>query len=567
MVELAYNASELALAAYANLFPGKTADQLDALTANNNMSAYQAQDFALRYPTIVAQINDTATSFSATVVADASGNLALAIRGTLEAGDFVPTDVNIAVNGAGYDQIAALYNTWQRLTHRQGETITVYRVDLTDPMSPLVAESMVNDLGSPSAPLISPGAAVDVTGHSLGGHLALAFAGLFPINARQVFAFNAPGFIDSPQNRNFFAQLGGALPTGVAPSGVPTVNVIADGASGADVSWRGIAGLHSRPGTPIDIAIENQATGDEPIATRPGALNHSQMVLTDALAVYALLAQLDPGLSVSDYERLLAVAAPGTAASLERTVDALQRQLNNDGALLPVGNGADRRDALYQAIYGLRADANFGALAGKLTLAPLSANFAASVGAGAKTDFGQFVALKTLSPFALRPKAGVAGAQAALDGVWRSVHAADHAAWTADRSARLYGDPSHELAFTDAWYADRAAMLNLRSSSARTTVMPVDPAILAHLSASAYRNVTERNRIFAPAGWEQIATFPASGPSDDPVTGFSAAAYRGPGGEIVIAYAGTNRGYVRDFAFGNVAAALGEYSPQAQARP
>jgi hypothetical protein len=101
MVELAYNASELALAAYANLFPGRTADQLDVLTANNNMSAYQTQEFALRYPMIVAQINDTATSFSATVFADASGNLAVAIRGTLEAGDLVPTDVDIAVNGIG----------------------------------------------------------------------------------------------------------------------------------------------------------------------------------------------------------------------------------------------------------------------------------------------------------------------------------------------------------------------------------------------------------------------------------------------------------------------------------
>lgn len=50
--------------------------------------------------------------------------------------------------------------------------------------------------------------------------------------------------------------------------------------------------------------------------------------------------------------------------------------------------------------------------------------------------------------------------------------------------------------------------------------MPVDSTILAQLSASAYRHVTERNRITAPAGWEQIATYPAGGPSDDPVTGF-----------------------------------------------
>jgi Ca2+-binding RTX toxin-like protein len=64
---------------------------------------------------------------------------------------------------------------------------------------------------------------------------------------------------------------GGAIPTGVN-----TTNVIADEAPGTPAPWSAIAGLHSRPGSAIDIPIENQFRGDEPISARPGALNHSQ---------------------------------------------------------------------------------------------------------------------------------------------------------------------------------------------------------------------------------------------------------------------------------------------------
>jgi hypothetical protein len=54
--------------------------------------------------------------------------------------------------------------------------------------------------------------------------------------------------------------------------------------------------------------------------------------------------------------------------------------------------------------------------------------------------------------------------------------------------------------------------------------MTIDAATLAQLAAAAYRNVFVVNRILAPSGWEEIATYPASVPSDDPTTGLSAAA-------------------------------------------
>ncbi|AMK74992.1 hypothetical protein A1342_01570 [Methylomonas methanica] len=41
---------------------------------------------------------------------------------------------------------------------------------------------------------LSPKAIVDVAGHSLGGHLAMAFARLFPNNVDQVVTANGAGF-------------------------------------------------------------------------------------------------------------------------------------------------------------------------------------------------------------------------------------------------------------------------------------------------------------------------------------------------------------------------------------
>jgi Ca2+-binding RTX toxin-like protein len=94
--------------------------------------------------------------------------------------------------------------------------------------------------------------------------------------------------------------------------------------------------------------------------------------------------------------------------------------------------------------------------------------------------------------------------------------------------------------------------------------MAIQPEVLAQLAAAAYRDASDENRIVAPAGWTEIATYPGSGPSDDPVTGFSAVAYRGPDGDIVIAYAGTNVDSVldNDWLKANAPAALGLYSQQ-----
>lgn len=94
--------------------------------------------------------------------------------------------------------------------------------------------------------------------------------------------------------------------------------------------------------------------------------------------------------------------------------------------------------------------------------------------------------------------------------------------------------------------------------------MTVDPKVLAQLAAAAYRNASDEDRMAALTGWTQIASYPASGPSDGPSSGFSATAYRGPGGDIVIAFAGTNVESVLDYEMlpANAPVAVGAYSPR-----
>ncbi|MEO1766809.1 hypothetical protein [Thiobacter aerophilum] len=127
--------AEFALAAYANLQPG-VPNQTALQDQGKGMSARQAEEFAAHY-TVVTQFTDTVaegglgTSFSATVFADAYGNLTLAIRGTLEAGDFVPTDSSIATAGVGYDQIVAMWNWWQRVSNLAAMAVTQYRLVAT----------------------------------------------------------------------------------------------------------------------------------------------------------------------------------------------------------------------------------------------------------------------------------------------------------------------------------------------------------------------------------------------------------------------------------------------------
>jgi hypothetical protein len=100
-------------------------------------------------------------------------------------------------------------------------------------------------------------------------------------------------------------------------------------------------------------------------------------------------------------------------------------------------------------------------------------------------------------------------------------------------------------------------------------------AAYALLAADSYRDARRVARNYAPIplGWTELKDYAISGSGEGATlsgAGFSARVYRGPSGEIVISYAGTQFGgsgvgQTGDWGSGNAPLALGFYGQQAMA--
>ncbi|ODS22979.1 hypothetical protein AB835_11285 [Candidatus Endobugula sertula] len=420
--------SELSLAAYADLQSGKeTSDSKQIRSLESaGMNSTQAANFSDKYTDIVIQHTDP-SGFSATVFLSSDNKLSLAIRGTDQIiGADLDDDANIITSGLAIQQALVMYNWWLRVNAPAGQEVpqydmAFYTVSHTPPegaqfwyeVSPqsvylqpsttAVATGEVND-----AMAITGESRLDITGHSLGGHLSMVFAGLFPEITDTVTVFNAPGLItDTQRNRNFFNILGG-----VVPDGSHVTNVIADEAGIGDAPWSAIAGLHNRPGKAVDIAIENQWLSEEP--NPAAALNHSQQLLTDALAVYQIIAGLDNRVTDTQFKQLLTAADGGTAGSYEAMIDAVQQWLDIDSTDLSVGN--TNREALYSAIQSIQENSHYKNIAGSSSLQFLRDTDIVSVAAQADDEGRAYrFALVNALPFTITGYTNTAAASSDYD--------------------------------------------------------------------------------------------------------------------------------------------------------
>lgn len=483
-----FQQAQLAEAAYANFVKDgvliSTDDEIkQALIAsdfsNNSADSQQSAqaDFFISKWELVHHIPDTPTSgFSATVFRSKDLNnpgVTLAIRGTLGLVD-LSVDLNdIVADGLASGQIVDLYNYWMQITHAFGEeyeravVVEATEVDYLAgqafrdfrlgggqfDLRKIEFEVAVDGLG-----VLDPEAIVQVAGHSLGGHLAMAFSRLFPANTSMVYSINGAGFGPAPDNISYvFSRLGG----GDNFEGLRIQNVY--GERGLEIITQNL--LLTQPGAHIPIFIE-----DAGLATTFG---HKSSQMTDSLAVYDLFIRLSAqirGLGSADalatLKPLFEASSSQAENSLERIVDALVAMVNLLGLDFPLlvdlktGDLKIDRDELYQRINLLRELID-GLVANNPDmyvdfLATASAEGLALLASGS-TAVAYRYALKELNPFAI-----------VGDNSLYAIH-------NQNGKLDLYGTDSRAGALTQVWITDRAQMLAhanlLNTNDARS--MPV----------------------------------------------------------------------------------------------
>lgn len=300
-----FDQAQLALAAYGDLLPGalNSAENAAELVSDSvGMSAAQASVFAAKW-NVVTQYTDPITGVSTTVFqAVTGGPKYLAIRGTQGLTDYLAD--YLILNGTP----STLNPQYQALKTQ----VQAWLGDGT----------------------LTPG--FTVSGHSLGGYLAAGLVADFGSSISQAYLYNAPG------NNSLVSEIAQALGFSSTPDAAKITSLRAD----AGISP--IAGLGNDFAPPISITIENQFLSD--VSNPPGSYNHSQRVLTDALALYAAYAQIDSTVSVTSITNILKASSNLNGNTLELALDNLRELLL--GATVP-GTVPEGRESYYTNLYQL----------------------------------------------------------------------------------------------------------------------------------------------------------------------------------------------------------------------
>ncbi len=169
-----------------------------------------------------------------------------------------------------------------------------------------------------------------VTGHSLGGFLTQTFTADHA-DVASAYTYNAPGIGGS------VLQVLEVLGVTPATLSFPNItNVVGQGPSL-------ISGLGTYLGTVEQVFIEGSLL--DPLR------NHRITTLTDALALYDLIARIDPTVSASTVTAILNAVSATAAASVETGLDALRKVFQGPSVTTtPVGD----REAYYTNLIALR---------------------------------------------------------------------------------------------------------------------------------------------------------------------------------------------------------------------
>ena len=485
------------VASYADLQGATTDESLsNALSLNGskaNFTEIQADHFAQTFQLIHQRPNVSLNGFSASLFREkATGQHVIAIRGTEEPilDLFVTDGLSIGGNGFANNQAVEMFRYFKSLTTAGGQQVQysdlevwqmfaiknslLVQLAITMPLptftgglamdfqnfKQLLASDVgiIPPLGSLQNSVLSPLDTVNVTGHSLGGHLAMLFARFFPANVDQVVTLNAPGFF--PQGDAALARFG--FPQ-VDATRITRIEADGDGISKIGTIW---------PGSTVLIAQETGAGTFDPILG-----NHSSVNGNDGLSLMAVMSSLDPSLvdnarKTSDFLR---VASNSPEKTYESALDALRLFILGEGKTpTPISSGASdpNRNSLYSNLYELLAPDALGMPTGIFSYLQGDVQLinAPTIGTSGKSDFGALLALKYLIPFALKPIDGVAST------VLESAHSVLATEWHEDNRLTAEDREKGKANYSDAYLSDRAAMLSWvvkrNGQDDTSTVMP-----------------------------------------------------------------------------------------------
>jgi Ca2+-binding RTX toxin-like protein len=401
------------------------------------------------------------SGFDATVWKEnATGKIFISMQGTAGAADFA-TDGTLALFSGAKPQIVDMVNWWLRITTPVGESAR--QIENAAPGIWRLGSSV------PGTGELAGVSNAQINGHSLGGHLATAFARIFggSVTIDDINTFNSPGF-NTVQAESLFTTIQGLLGTGLNTYSSAQSNYYA--ANGTDFTtneW-----WFAQRGTRVGVFQEDGLGSILGVIPDPFS-NHYMYKLTDALALGSALEKLDNTFTVTKLNAIIKAGSNEMAGSYEGVLDTLLKILVAPSvAPLPVGDvssSAASRVRYHEAIDAFLKTPAFTSLEGKLLIKASDAN---ALRAAARNSFAALVALTDLSPVSITGKD--AAADVVLNFFLQQSRAADYAAWEADKST------SSPTTFTDQWLADRAAMLGKlieKNSSDTQGVLPgSDPA-------------------------------------------------------------------------------------------
>ncbi len=356
-MDMLFQQAQLAQAAYAASFlpdmSGQSNDDYIDQLISANMALEQAKEFADKY-TVVDQF-DGPYGLSVTVFSDAAG-IYLAVRGT-EPGinvDWLTDFGDIGPDGIAIRQGLVLLNYLQTLIGSEGQAVPFYEYDESS-QTITATQGILSEQGK----LYGYQGTISVTGHSMGGHLAMMLSRMAPSLINSVYTFNAPGFDTTlgPQNdpylgsEGFFAALQN---TGIAPI-TGNVGETWDSNKLSHVAVNGdlVNGIGMTPGEGNKQYIFSEGALYPLDNTVNQALNiksaHDKAQLTDSLSVYNLLSTLDPSITITQLTPIFEIISSKPSESLERIVNSIS-ELFGAGAEVSYEN----RDELYQAIIDIK---------------------------------------------------------------------------------------------------------------------------------------------------------------------------------------------------------------------